>query len=70
MYLVVSVLSRLKCLTFDLYFRSGGLLVAKWHGSRSKVTWVKAKGHIGQGPSQAHDIGRWAHINVKFFSQR
>ncbi len=34
-------------------------------GSRSKVTWVKAKGHFGQGQAKAQDIGRWAHINVK-----
>ncbi len=22
-------------------------------------------GHVGQGQPKAHDIGRWAHINVK-----
>ena len=35
----------------------------------SKVT--QAKGHVGQGQSQAHSIGRWAHFNVKlqFFFQ-
>ena len=34
-------------------------------GSRSKVTWVKVKGHFGQGQENAQDIGRWAYINVK-----
>ncbi len=34
-------------------------------GSRSKITWVKVKGHFGQGQANAQDIGRWAHINVK-----
>ncbi len=31
----------------------------------SKVTKVKLKGHVGHGQSKAHEIGRWAHINVK-----
>ncbi len=26
---------------------------------------VEVKGHLGQGQPKAHDIGRWAHINVK-----
>ncbi len=30
------------------------------HESRSKVTQVKVKGHIGQGQPKAHDIDRWA----------
>ncbi len=34
-------------------------------GSRSKVTWVKVKGHFGQGQANAQGIGRRAHINVK-----
>ncbi len=33
--------------------------------SRSKVTWVNAKSHSGQGQASAQDIGRRAHINVK-----
>ncbi len=33
--------------------------------SRSKVTWVKVKGHIGQGQIRVPKKGRWAHINVK-----
>ncbi len=34
-------------------------------GQGSKVTRVKVKGHEGQGQPIGHDIGRWAHINVK-----
>ncbi len=26
---------------------------------------VKVKSHIGQGQPKGHDIGRWAHNNVK-----
>ncbi len=44
----------------------------KGHGSRSKVMWVKVKGHVGQGQRSSgltlpkgHDIGSWAHANVK-----
>ncbi len=37
----------------------------EWHGSRSKVTGVKIKCHVGQGEFKGIDIGRWAHINVK-----
>ncbi len=33
--------------------------------SRLKVTWVKVNGHMGQSQPKAHDICRWAHINVK-----
>ncbi len=34
-------------------------------GSRSKVTWVKVKGHLGQCQMRVPNKGRWAHINVK-----
>ncbi len=34
-------------------------------GSRSKVTLYKVKGHVVQGHPKAHNVGRWAHINVK-----
>ena len=27
--------------------------------------WVKVKGHIGYAQPKGHDIGRWAHVNVK-----
>ncbi len=33
--------------------------------SRSKVTWVKVKGHINQGQVRVPNKGRWAHDNVK-----
>ncbi len=33
--------------------------------SRSKVTWVKVKGHVGQGQIRVPKKGRWAHDNVK-----
>ena len=39
--------------------------------SRWNVTWVKVKGHIGQGQIRVPKKSRWAHINVKllhFFS--
>ena len=32
------------------------------HGSGSKVTWVNVKGQIRP---KGHDIGSWAHANVK-----
>ncbi len=35
------------------------------HGSGSKVTWVKVKGEVGWIWHNCHDIGRWAHANVK-----
>ena len=35
------------------------------HGSGSKVSWVKVKGHTGQDQHKSHNIGRWAHVNVK-----
>ncbi len=35
---------------------------------RSKVTWVKVKGHIGQGNIRVPNKGSWAHINVKLLS--
>ncbi len=31
----------------------------------SNVTWVKVKGQVGQTRLKGHDIGRWAHVNVK-----
>ena len=34
-------------------------------GSRSKVKWVKVKGHVSQGQIRAPNKGRWAHDNVK-----
>ncbi len=34
-------------------------------GPRSKVTWVKFRSHIGQGPKRVPNKGRWAHTNVK-----
>ncbi len=33
--------------------------------SRSKVTWVKVEGHVGQGLIRVPNKGRWAHGNVK-----
>ncbi len=35
------------------------------HYPRSKVTWTKLKGHMGQEKPKVYDNGRWAHINVK-----
>ncbi len=35
------------------------------HGSGSKVTWVKIEGQVGLTRPKGHDIGRWAHVNVK-----
>ena len=51
---------------------SGGLTSAepaRWlkHGSGSKVTWVKVKGHVSQGQHKGHYIVRWAHVNVTLF---
>ncbi len=37
----------------------------KGYGSGSKVTWVKVKGQVGLTRPKGHDIGRWAHANVK-----
>ena len=31
------------------------------------LTNLMGRGYVGQGRSQAHDIGSWAHINVKLF---
>ena len=49
-----------------------GLLTVLQVMLKVKVTWVKvkghtrkAKGHMVQGQHKGHDIGRWAHINVK-----
>ena len=30
------------------------------------ITWAEIKGHLGQDQRNVYDIGRWAHINVKF----
>ncbi len=32
---------------------------------RSKVIWVKVKGHVGEGQINIPNKGRWAHDNVK-----
>ncbi len=34
-------------------------------GHRSKVTWVKVKGQVGQAQPKGDVICRWAHVNVK-----
>ncbi len=29
------------------------------------ITWIKVKGHAGQGQPKGNNIGRWTRINVK-----
>ncbi len=59
-------ITRLKRLVQVLFDRlTGNVGDQGSHGSGSKVTWVNAKGHAGQGQPKGHNIGMWAHINIK-----
>ena len=36
--------------------------------SRLKISWVKVKGQLGQGQSEARGIRSWVHINIKLLN--
>ena len=49
-----------------LFNHLAGNARGQWpNGSGSKVRWVKGKAHMGYAQPKGHDIGRWAHINIK-----
>ena len=52
-------------ISFCSQLNGGNVRGQESHVSRSMITWVKAKAYVGQGQPIGHDIGRWAHVNVK-----